>query len=160
MKVLMNSIIAVATVLTVAGVNHQAEAGGLFGCSGSGALIRGSVGCTVKKKVNPVATPLLRKGVELGTTAIGKSLGGPIGGFAGKQVGRGINNVAAGRDPFGNKSRNRVNRSRVTQVRQHQPVFSNRCFTNIGIAQIYPQQVGTRCQAQHISGYWYQGIVR
>lgn len=166
-------ITATVTAVSLMGTVHSASAGGLFG---DGGLIRGSVGKFLDKNLEkPITTPLARGATVAAGTAAGTYVGGlvgapQIGGAIGGQLGHVTNNVAAGRKPFQSGQQTTTggySGNQQVQVQpnyraynQYQPVFSNRCFTNIGIAQIYPQQIGTGCQALHRNGYWYAGVVR
>jgi hypothetical protein len=85
-----------ASVVFAGMVPASAEAGGLFGKKG---VIRGSVGNFVKKRVNPIATPILRGAVvvsgAVGGAIVGTAVGAPnLGTQVGLAVGQGINEVA------------------------------------------------------------------
>lgn len=96
----MRKLITLSTVamlsLSPALIITSAEAGGLFGRSGSKALFRGSVGTFMEKPQKKVFTPLVRTAVVIAATAGAVYVGGPLAGPIGTALGHSINEAARG----------------------------------------------------------------
>jgi hypothetical protein len=141
---MFKKIVSVAAVSLIASIG-AAQAGGLFGCKGSGALFRGDVGCAVAPVQKQLLTPALQGAVELGGAAVGGYYGGPAGAQMGGMVGGAINNAFAGGGRF---EAAQMQQQAPYPVQQQAPQMGNFCIAGgmrVGPGPFNP--VGSPCQA-------------